>query len=226
MTDRRLDSEYEQYEREVDSIPVVNGAKCLVWIDVTSLGSDLAMRMVQSSGKGPTDQELADAIADAVAAKVAGKCPEGPVKLEIQYHFDSKPIEDGRGTTRLWQQQDSIGPALRKLASQPVGGRIQKLYLKGCYSDTELELVDAAFGLPGVQFVITVDDIVFLMPPGVFCGGDVNFKPQPLGVTIWKKEGDRQIAQKGDRLDKYERYNAHTGMVEDQSDPVTGHAPR
>lgn len=226
MPDRELDSEYPQFEREVDSLPVINGAKCLVWIDVTAVGGAFALSTVQSTGVGATDQELGDAIHAAIVAKIQAECPEGPVKLEFQYHCDAKPVEAGNGRTRDWQQQNSIESALRRLGQEQIGELIQKVYFKGCYSDRDLNLVDAAFGLRGTQYVVTVDDIIFLVPPGVIAGGDTTFRPRPVGVTIWKKDGDRQVAQKsGERVDADERYNIHTGTIEDQSGPVTGPCP-
>lgn len=226
MPDRKLNSDYPQYEREVDSIPVINGATCLIWIDVTSLGGAFALSMAQSTGVGPTDQQLGDAIHDAIVAKMQAECPEGQVKLELQYHFSEKPVEAGQSKTRKWQQQNSIEAALRRLAGEAAGERIQKVYLKGCYSDGDLNLVDAAFSFPNVEYVVTVDDILILLPPGVITGADGGFKPQPVGVTIWKKEGESQIAQKSEeRVDDDERYNIHTGTVEDKSDPITGPCP-
>lgn len=226
MPDRRLDSPFPQFETEVDSIPVINGATCLVTIDVTPLGNDFARRTLQATGTGATDQQLGDAIHDAIVAKIAEQCPDGQVKLELLYHFGPKPIDDSNGRTRQWQQQKSIEIALRRLGQQPVGDRIEKVYLKGCYSDGDLNLVDAAFGLRGVRYVVTVDDIIILLPPGVITGADGDYRPQPVGVTIWKKERGQQIAQRSsDRVDADERYNIHTGTVEDRDDPITGPCP-
>jgi hypothetical protein len=191
----RLDGPYEQYQAEVDAYQHFNGATCLVIVDVFSFGSAYALQEIQAGRQAPSDDVLGDALEQEIRRKIAA-CPAGSnAKVQLLYHEDSKPIQTGQGKTRQWQIQNSIRRALRKF-QQNNEPRFKKLFLCGCESQKDLDLVDAAFHVPSIEHVVTFDEIIFL-PPGKVSGANTNFQEKPLHINVWHKDPQgRQIVER------------------------------
>jgi hypothetical protein len=230
MADELLDPERQQYSRPVEALPQFNGGTCLVTIDVMGVGTAVGFDWVtkhrlNASLPPPTDADIADAIVAQIAVEAA-KCPAGSiVKLQLMYHCDPKRVwgldAAGKVAERQWRLQDSVLAALRKLAQR---GRpaIAKVYLCGCYSDNDRDLVAAAFAIPGVTHVITVNDIIELAPGSIAGAVYPTFQPHEVLVTVWIKEGGKQIRlTPGHPVSKDDKFDIPTNTVKDRKCPTT-----
>lgn len=225
MPDKVLNPERQQFSRPVETTPVINGATCLVSIDVDAIRSTLSVNWQLDFRKNPalpplTDDRLEAELLRQILDGLAG-CPAGSrAKLQLRYHCDPKPVAappvpPGRFTTwRDWSEPVAVAHVLRQNAAL-LDGKVQKVYLSSCYSQEYLDPVDAAFSIPSVEYVVTCDDIVNLIP-GKMSGSEYpNIgKPAPLGVIVWSREGGKQIAHvPTTRVGADEEYDLYSGRI-------------
>src|ERR1700730_848243 len=230
MADELIDPERKQSPRPIGSLPAFNGASCLVCIDVLGVGTGLGLDWASKHRTNPaltppSDQDVADAIVAKIDAEAAN-CPAGAaIKLQLLYHCDPTPIwgrvDAGKVLERQWQLQDSIRAALAKLASR---GRpaVGKVYLCGCFSDNDKDLVDGAFKIPGVTHVVTANETIALSCGSIAGAVYPNFEPQPVLVAVWVKEGDKQIRlTPKEPVGKGDKFDVPTNSVKDRRCPST-----
>ena len=201
--DKVINEELNQFSRSVPTVPVFNGATCLVCIDVSAIGGAENLTWAVNANGNPsipqwTTVSTEAAILSEITTKIAA-CPAGSnIKLQFLYHLDSKKLyQRDSGMIKQsfeWNQYLSVETVLRQLA-QARNNRIAKVYLTSCESQSRTTTVDAAFSLPGVTHVITVDDIIELQC-GTIAGAEYpTFLPKPVNVIVWEKEGNKQIAK-------------------------------
>lgn len=201
--DELLNAEFNQYSREVENIPAFNGATCLVCIDVHTIGMDENLKWAIRANADPAEPQWSTTITEAamiqeINQKIAA-CPAGSnVKLQFMYHLDDKKqYHRDNGIIRHtfdWSEYLSVESVLQQLA-QAGNTRITKVYLTSCSSQSRTSTVNAAFGLPNVTHVVTVDNTILLGCGSIAGAKYPTFEPQEVKVIVWIKEGDKQIAQ-------------------------------
>lgn len=221
--------ERPQYFRPVDALPHFNGATCLVVIDVLGVGTAVGFDWVTKHRLNPglpppTDHDIADATVAKIISEAA-KCPAGSaVKLQLMYHSDPKHVwgldPGGKVIDRPWQIQVSILEALKQIAKS---GKppIAKLYLTGCTSDNDRDLVNEAFKIPGLTHVVTADTTIELIPGAITGATWPAMLPQPVRVSVWIKEGDKQVRLTPKTpISAHDKFDIPTNSVKDRKCPT------
>jgi len=201
--DELINEEYNQYSRDVDKIPTFNGASCLVCIDVHDIGGAENLKWVYRAKDDSTVPQWSTtateaAIIQEINQKIANCPPGSNVKLQFKYHYDAKKQYHQEGKLINlkydWYQHKSVEAVLKQLA-QAGNTRITKVYLTSCSSHDRTSTANAAFGLPNVTNVVTVNKTI-LLGCGEIAGAEwPSFQPDGVKVIVWKKEGNKQIAQ-------------------------------
>lgn len=220
--DELINEEFNQYSREVNSIPAFNGATCLVCIDVSAIGGVKNLEWAIRANGDPTVPQWSPSATEAamiqeINQKIAA-CPAGAnVKLQFMYHLDAKKqYHRDNGIIRqtyAWDQHLSVEAVLQQLA-QAGNTRITKVYLTSCDSQSRTSTANAAFGLPKVTHVVTVDNTI-LLACGEIAGAEYpSFQPQEVKIIVWIKEGDKQIALiPDDEMDEDKKFDINTNTV-------------
>lgn len=220
--DEVINQELYQYSRSVPTVPVFNGATCLVCIDVSAIGGAENLNWAVSANGNPTVPQWSTAstetaIVNEITTKIAA-CPAGSnVKLQFLYHLDPKNLYQRDGAiikqNFAWDQGQTVENVLRQLA-QAGNNRVTKVYLTSCESQSRTSTVDAAFSLPGVTHVVTVDDIIELECGSIKGASYPTFIPQPVNVIVWEKEGNKQIAKiPEEKVSETEKFDINTNTV-------------
>jgi hypothetical protein len=220
--DKVINAELNQYSRSVPNVTAFNGATCLVCIDVSSIGGSENLKWAVSANGNPaipqwTTASIESAMITEINTKIAA-CPAGSnVKLQFLYHLDPKMLYH-RDTSIIkqsfsWNQYLSVETVLRQLA-QAGNNRITKVYLTSCESQSRTSTVDAAFSLPGVTHVVTVDDIIELQCGSIAGASYPTFIPQPVNVIVWEKEGNKQVAKiPENKVSEKQKFDINTNTV-------------
>lgn len=224
--DKVIDQELNQFSRSVATVPVFNGATCLVCIDVTAIGGAENLNWVLSANGNPAVAQwsttaIETAMINEITTKIAA-CPAGSnVKLQFLYHLDEKPLYQRDGNiiknNFKWFQYQSVETVLRQLG-QAGNNAITKVYLASCVSQSRTSTVDASFSLPGVTHVVTVDDIIELQCGTMAGAGYENhqptFVPKPVNIIVWEKEGNKQIAKiPKKKVSEKQKFDINTNKV-------------
>lgn len=199
----------------VPKIPAFNGGDCLAVVDVHGLGELEFDAWEKGPQNVPFDKAYMDAATHRAIVAALARCPAGSrIKLQLKFHYSVKPLHKGKGLPMWqWDQGDSVRSALLAIAAQG-GLGIVKVYLSACGSWEKTTIVDAAFRIPGVTHVVTVDDLVIL-EDGILSGTDENFRPRPIRVVVWTPgPAGTQVANVPPPLAADERFNIRTGAIE------------
>jgi hypothetical protein len=224
--DKVINAELNQYSRSVPTVPVFNGATCLVCIDVHSIGGTENMNWLLSANGNPAFPQwnpaaIETAMVNEITTKISA-CPAGAnVKIQFLYHEDTKQLYHRDGNIIKnnfdWNQYQSVENVLRHFG-QAGNSRISKVYLTSCESQLRTSTVDAAFSLPAVTHVVTVDDIIELQCGTIAGAGYVNhqptFRPNPVNIIVWEKEGNKQIAKIPEKkVSEKQKFDINTNSV-------------
>ena len=205
-----------QFEMEVEKYERVNGATCLIVIDVTRIGNKLAFKEVLAGKKTPTDEQIGDVMESEIRNKIK-KCPkDSNVKVQFLYHAGAKPLPVRKGKNRQWKLQDSIRHTLKKFqkTKEP---RLKKIFLCGCYSHTnDLDLVNECYKIPSVETVTTNVEVIYLIA-GRIGAADTGLQTEDrLTLVVWhKNEKGELIAKKPkEKINEDEELDLNTMFVE------------
>ncbi len=188
------------------AVATFNGGGCLVAVDIHAIGNQVMNDWLNSYIRDRTIPMFSlSSIVDAVVAEIRRKiaaCPPGSaIKLQLMYHLDPKasigirpdalPGAPPSWIPRSWDQKVTAAAVLEELAKD--NPNVTKVYLTSCCSTGEEGPINAAFGIPSVQYVVTVGDVIFLQEgkiAGSLYTDRPTFQPAPVTITVWKRDGD------------------------------------
>lgn len=218
-----------QEERRVESPPNFNGTACFICIDVPAIcnqqSDQWGGRWLQNHSLPPlTDDDFANAVLADFDQKAAACPPGSNIKVQFLFHYSSKMVNtavNGQPKLREHSQSGCVEKVLRAIAARP-NPRVTKVYLTCCSSHGKKEVVDAAFSIPTVTHVVTVDNTILLQCGAIIgtkWGNDQpTFQPDEVSVIVWIRDGTTQVAQvPTKRVGKDEKFDIGTNLTMDKT---------
>lgn len=182
----------------VEAIPAFDGATCLICVDIFAIANKVNLDWAVKASKNPGLPNFEDSlVTNAALALIDSEkvnCPPGSkIKIQFLYHHDPKPVwkrQGGKIVQVQREESDFVDSVLIHLRDTAYG-RVAKIYLACCESESKKSNIDNALKLDSVTHVITNNHTIHLICGVIEGSQDCDAGgPDTVRILVYEKKND------------------------------------